>query len=1252
MDKESQNNTFDEDILSVFGGKEIDADILAAAEAAVGIAPEYDAEENAPEVSEEDSTPESAEETGAAAAAMTAASIGTIIFEDAGEAEMPEIEAEAEPEIPEIEAEPEMPEAEAEDVSESAEADAPEDIAEEVPQEPEEPSVASEAVLAAAAATATMMVAAAEKELGTGLNGEAVIDREEWEKIIAQVDAEQAEKEAAEAAAAAALAAESADSAAAAAEGGEAVATRSAKKNKKKDKNGNGGKKKRHFWRNFLITILILGFLCCGAVGVLVYRIIKDTPKINPDNLYDLLSENSVLLDSQGNKLDNIYAGGSLRTNVEYKDLPQNLIDAIVCTEDKTFFKHHGFNIVRIVGAIWDSAKTGFKSKIEGTSTITQQLARNLYLPDTKSDRGWDGIIRKIKEAYYTLILEKELSKEQILEAYLNTVFLGYNADGVQAAAQAYFGKDVQDLTLVECACLATLPQLPNKYSPLKRLSIDEIDNPDEYDIIVKSNNWVICYNDAGEERIDLILRNMLDQEKISQEEYDSVKIHEDIRAALHPTDTIESSSEFSTYFRDYIVAQVMNDLQKKNGLSYEEAYRMVYKGGLIINSTLDPEIQKIVEDVYADHSNFANIGKSGINFDKKKNILYQDSSSRILLYLKDNLFNKDGEFILTKDEYEKMPDGGLKILAGKRLNIYKTTVGETVDYSLEFKFFYEWKDSVLYTTNGGYILIPATYKDRDADGNLIIKADYFNATLENGEKKYGNSFVFNEDGTVIVNPALYSLADSVIQPQSAYVIMENETGKVVAMIGGRDITGSKLFNRATNPRQTGSSIKPLSVYSTTLQKGFTNAKLNAENADGISNRPVYTAATPIDDIPTDNGLEFWPSNVTNKYGGATYLRYACQQSLNTCAVALFNNVLTPDEIVNNLENLGISTIVKSGDSNDINPAALALGGLTTGVSPLEMCAAYATFGNYGVYNTPTCYTTVTTKNGDVVLSAVTESRQVLDTEVASLMLNVLKSVVDSGGATAAKMDCQPVAGKTGTTSNNYDLWFCGLTPKYSATVWLGSDSNLYLSGTSSRSAIKVWKAVMEKVGKLDPAGKFELKGEAGFVTKTVDKQTGLLPTSKTPSSEKRSEIFIKGTEPKYADSDSRITLQVCGTTGYLATPWCTNVVSKNCVKRIGGVSWESLLATWKLKRYSASKKASLLTAVPDAVDDPPEYYCPLHNNDTKKYPVSPFAKYKEYKEEPVTPPTPTPTPTPTPGPVAETNILEDIWAWVLDLAG
>ena len=255
---------------------------------------------------------------------------------------------------------------------------------------------------------ATVVVAAADSELGNGV-GEAVIDRDEWNKIVAEVDAKQTE------------------------------AAKEAEELKKKKKK----KKKKHgffFW--FIMTILMLGLIGAGAGFYFVKTIIDDTPKIDPSHIYDYLTENSQVLDNEGNLLDYVYEGSSLRTNVDYQVIPEDMIWTLLCTEDKTFFEHHGFNFVRIIGAIWDTIKSHGEKRIGGTSTVTQQLARNIYLTDTKSARGMEGIKRKIREAYYTVIIEQNMSKEQILEAYLNTVYLGYNTNGVGAAAKAYFNKE------------------------------------------------------------------------------------------------------------------------------------------------------------------------------------------------------------------------------------------------------------------------------------------------------------------------------------------------------------------------------------------------------------------------------------------------------------------------------------------------------------------------------------------------------------------------------------------------------------------------------------------------------------------------------------------------------------------------------------------------------------------------------------------------------------------------------------------
>ena len=202
------------------------------------------------------------------------------------------------------------------------------------------------------------------------------------------------------------------------------------------------------------------------------------------------------------------------RTIVEINQIPENVQNAFIALEDKTFETHHGFNIIRIFGAIKDALLGG--GSISGTSTITQQLARNLYLTDTMQERS---LSRKITEAYYAVILEKNLSKSEILEAYLNTVNFG-SGYGVQTAAQAYFSKDIEDVTLFEAAALAAMPQLPTTYALVKQVSVDSI-TEDTDNLIKKNGDYAYVWNDTAASRIKLCLKLMLEQGYISQADYD-----------------------------------------------------------------------------------------------------------------------------------------------------------------------------------------------------------------------------------------------------------------------------------------------------------------------------------------------------------------------------------------------------------------------------------------------------------------------------------------------------------------------------------------------------------------------------------------------------------------------------------------------------------------------------------------------------------------------------------------------------------
>ena len=215
--------------------------------------------------------------------------------------------------------------------------------------------------------------------------------------------------------------------------------------------------------------VLGIGFATFVFLGLYSFTVVANTPKIQPEKIYDYLSERSVLLDDKDQVIDSVSLEGGNRTNIKYKDMPKNLINAVVSIEDKTFWKHHGFNFWRMLGAIKNSLFSG--GEISGTSTITQQLARNVYLSETKSVRS---LSRKISEAYYTMVIEANLSKEKIMEAYLNTIYLGNNSYGIQSAAKSYFNKDAKNLDLTESAALAALPQAPNNYALVKKVNSAE----------------------------------------------------------------------------------------------------------------------------------------------------------------------------------------------------------------------------------------------------------------------------------------------------------------------------------------------------------------------------------------------------------------------------------------------------------------------------------------------------------------------------------------------------------------------------------------------------------------------------------------------------------------------------------------------------------------------------------------------------------------------------------------------------------
>lgn len=890
---------------------------------------------------------------------------------------------------------------------------------------------------------------------------------------------------------------------------------------KKKEKSGKG----KNIFFTILKVIIIVGilgvFIVGGAVFGLVTSVVKDLPKVDPSAIESMLDENSVILDNNGNVLQQIQSEGVVRTKVKLSEIDEDLINAFISTEDKTFMTHSGFNFRRLVGATLEGIKEMRMPR--GTSTITQQLARNIYLSAIKSEKSLD---RKIKEAYYAIEIEKYLSKEQILQAYLNTIFLGGEAYGVQAAAQTYFSKDASDLEVHEAALIGGITANPSKNKPtLNKLK----ENVKETDYVYETDGmYTLVFNESCLDRYNLVLYNMYNNGKISKEEYEAAKAI-DLKTTIKPGK--KKVTDISSAFIDLATKDVVNDLSRELGITQDEARNMLYTQGLKIHSTLDVDMQKTLEKNYSVNENFPKIN---LKFDGNKNII-NSKDRKIILYKKDNIISKEGNLIIPKGNYQFTSNGDLVLSKNKFLSfipLYNDNK-EIVNYSLRLKNTYEINDDILYTFNGGSLKIASNYKSMNDNKDMVISKEFL---TENND-----FFVKDSNENLLVDAKNFSISSTpTIQPQSSSVIMDYRTGIVKAMIGGRNVKGQKQYNRAIQPRQPGSAIKPIAVYGPALDNG-------------------YTAASIIDDVPhyRDDGVR-WPKNWYEKssnpkytgYWGMQTLRDALAWSQNVPAVKLSKEIGVQTSI-NYLNKLGITTLDLQGGVNDMNNSAMALGGMTNGISPLEMTAAFGAMANKGIYVSPKTYTKVTDKFGTVVLESKSIQRKVYSPETAFLLTDIMKDGGNTGSA--AKVANMPISGKTGTTSNNFDAWFVGYTPYYVSSVWIGNDFNTKLSSGSKVSAA-LWSKIMTDIHK-DLEAKPIMDQPSNIIRVPIDKVSGKLATELTSRDPRgsmvKNEYFVKGTEPLEYD-DSHVEVVVCASSEKLATNYCPGILigTKVMIKR------------------------------------------------------------------------------------------------------
>ena len=373
---------------------------------------------------------------------------------------------------------------------------------------------------------------------------------------------------------------------------------------------------------------------------------------------------------------------------------------------------------------------------------------------------------------------------------------------------------------------------------------------------------------------------------------------------------------------------------------------------------------------------------------------------------------------------------------------------------------------------------------------------------------------------------------------QSAITIIDPYTGNIVAMAGGMgEKQGSRLFNYATAKRQCGSAIKPISSYAPALDAG------------------VITPASVLDDAPvrTLNGRA-WPVNSHSYYDGLVSVDTAIAESLNPCAVRVVEALGIQESYDFMTEKLGFSSLVSSEDNpdrNDMNSASLGLGGLTRGVSTVEMAAAYAIFPNNGVYNEPRTYTKITDQDGNVILDNTSDSWQAVDEVTAYFMNNYLRQVITSGTGGSAGFSGMTVAGKTGTTTDNYDRYFVGYTPYYVAAVWTGYEKNIKINASGNPSA-KLFRQVMSKVHANLPNKSFSTP-DGGMTRVTVCMDCGNLASDLCASdirgSRVRQVLVAAGTAPT-TTCTCHVAIQWCNEGEAIASEFCPadQVVEKSAV--------------------------------------------------------------------------------------------------------
>ena len=873
-----------------------------------------------------------------------------------------------------------------------------------------------------------------------------------------------------------------------------------------------------------LIHKILILFILCAVLFISYFTwVFVSLPKLFNVSDYQppLLSQ---VYDKKGEKIGEFFK--QRRLIAKYEDLPLFLIQAFVSAEDGSFFSHKGLNYRAILRAFLANLKAG--KKVQGGSTITQQLARTLLLSTEKT------YTRKFREAVLSLRMESSLTKQDILYIYLNQIYLGHGAYGVEMASRTYFRKSVKNITVAEAALLAGLPKAPSRFSP--------VFNPDR-----------------AKSRQIYVLNRMRQEGYITEEEMKGY-LNEDITVYVR-----RDFSAQSPYYLETVRRLLLQYIEEKDLL----------EKGLQIDTFMDLEKQKYAQQAlkkgleeWDKRQGFRGALKNIADLEEQKSFR-EEQEKKLRSQIKSSLTLPG--FVLSLDEETEEIPSEFFIKFKEKFKALEEK-DKSSAFWLERKKQLEAQvfsalisqvqpDKITVLTPWGEEFLPL----EDFKWAVPVENKEEKDSLDSAEELFKVNDVISvrvkateeEDQKTDVPPSDKSnIALTLYQEplaEASLISFDLENSEVIAMVGGYDYKRSQ-YNRAyQSRRQSGSVFKPF-VYGAAIEKGLRPNTL-------ISDSPVVFTSKEAEEKKEedDSKQDLWkPANYTNRFLGDILFRKALIRSLNVPTARI-------------IEKTGLDWVRfyvrRLGIFSPLNPDfTMALG--SSSLTLYETLKAFSVFARQGQGMKPLLIEKVRDNKGRELISNRTmddffkeeiakaeefvrdqksrwfkedtpeekqssfqkrwlsllkpNSVQLAPANSSYVLMSLLEAVIQDPEGTGyrARILDRPVGGKTGTTNGNYDTWFIGASPVISTAVWLGYDNEKSLGRgeTGGRTALPIWLDYMKKIHEELAPIEFPVPDQVVFAN--IDGETGQLVSSK--SREVIHQAFIKGTEPQtQAEQDS-----------------------------------------------------------------------------------------------------------------------------------